>query len=277
MKYFVCLLLAFSFALCCEGASAQTKLSKALKSGAVSTRKARKAHSTRSKKRKATSNGMVLGHPTYDLDSGSVGNYFFPANRGAKWTMRITTQIFDAHSKLVRADTSFSFERVVSDSNSTLQGAPVLECESSAPYKLGGELTARTMPVTYYVDDSIVMFVLNHSMTSSENRYLLVNPLTVHNRWHDKAEDTTVTEIIATSEPVSVPYGSFKNALVVRTHTRDGDLSKYFVPGVGIAKMVYRGGPERLNGTLVVTTELIALDRGDPAHSIRERFAKKNS
>jgi hypothetical protein len=190
--------------------------------------------------------------------------------------MRIITQIFDTKSKLVQSDTSFSFERVVSDSNTTLRLEPVLEVESSAPFKAGGELTAQTRPVTYYLDDSVVMFVINHSLTSSENRFLLVNPLTVGNHWHDRAEDTVVSEIIALQEPVTVPYGAFQNALVVRTRTQTGDLSKYFVPGVGIAKMVYRGWPEGLNGTVVVSTELVALDKGDPTHSIRTRFAKRN-
>jgi hypothetical protein len=273
MKYFVCALLALSFALSSESAGAQTKLSS--KSG---THKKKSHTSTKPQLSHpiAAASPKAADRPTYNLDSGSVGNYFFPANLGAKWTMRIVTQIFDNQSKLVRVDTSYSFERVVNDSNRTIQGAPVIEVESSRPYKWGDELTAATMPVTYYVDDSIAMFVINHSLTSTDNRFLLVNPLKVGNHWHDKQEDTVVSEIIALSEPVTVPYGQFANALVVRTKTHDGDLAKFFVPGVGIAKMVYRGWPERLNGVVVVTTELIALDKGDPTHSIKARFAQQN-
>lgn len=273
MKYFVCIVLVLSFALTSGGASAQTKTSP----------KATKAHKThlshkthKSPKTPATST-RVIGRPTYNLDSNSVGNYFFPANLGAKWTMRVITRILDNHSKLIRVDTSYSFERVVNDSNRTIQGAPVVEVESSAPYKWGEELTAATQPVTYYVDDSIAMFVINHSLTSTDNRFLLVNPLKVGNHWHDKQEDTVVSEIIALNEPVTVPYGTFQKSVVVRTRTRDGELSKYFVPGVGIAKMVYRGWPERLNGIVFVTTELIALEPGDSTHGIRARFAQKNS
>jgi hypothetical protein len=269
MKYVV-FAVVLAVALMSGSAAAQTTSPKKASSRAHST----KAHKQKPGLKLVQPTGVF--HPTCNLDSGSVGYYFFPANLGAKWTMRIMTQIFDNHSKLVRADTSYSFERVLSDSNTTLQGAPVLECESSAPYKKGDELTTRTMPVTYYIDDSVAMLVINHSINSGENRFMLVAPLKVGTRWHDKSEDTAVSEIIAVSEPVSVPYGSFSRSIVVRTRTMDGDLSKYFVPGVGIAKMVYRGWPERLNGTVVVTTELIALDRGDTTRSIRNRFAKKS-
>jgi hypothetical protein len=251
-------------------------------SAAAQTAKSRTSHTRPTKSKKPKKPAIKLGqptgsfHPTCNLDSGSVGFYFFPANLGAKWTMRVITQLIDNQSKVVKADTSYSFERVVSDSNTTLQGAPVLEVESSAAYKPGGELTARTQQVTYYVDDSIAMLVVNHTLVGADNRYFLVNPLVVGNHWHDNPEDTVVSQIIATNEPVSVPYGSFAKSIVVRTRLHDGELSKFFVPGVGIAKTVYRGWPERLNGILVVTTELIALDKGDPTHSIRNRFAKKS-
>lgn len=273
MKFIVCLVVCL---VAFDGGGFAAAQTAAKKSQTSRTSQTGPKHKAKHRKAISVAKPAAVLHPTCELDSGSVGYYYFPANLGAKWTMRVITQIYDAKSQLVQTDTSFSFEHVVSDSNTTLRSEPVLEVESSAPYKAGGEFTARTMPVTYYIDDSVVMFVVNHSLTSSENRFLLVNPLTVGNHWHDRAEDTVVSEIIATHEPVTVPYGAFKNALVVRTRTQTGDLSKYFVPGVGIAKMVYRGWPERLNGTVVVTTELIALDKGDETRSIRTRFAKRN-
>ncbi len=218
--------------------------------------------------------------PTCNLDSNSVGFYFFPPNVGAQWTLRTISQVLDDTNKVLRSDTTYSYEKIVSDSNRTIQGLPVLECESSMPYHSGDSIKLR--PVEYYVDDSVVMTVFNHSITSDLNHVLLVNPLKTGAWWKDVSSDTIRTTVIATAEPVSVPYGSFERSLVVRTPAGFGEMSKYFVPGVGIVKMVFRGIPPAENGTFVVTTELIALDRGDPKRSIRYRFlalepAKKKS
>jgi hypothetical protein len=69
-----------------------------------------------------------------------------------------------------------------------------------------------------------------------------------------------------------VPYGDFTDALVVRTPAGFGEMSKYFVPGVGVVKMIFLGIPPQANGTFVVTTELIALEPGNPKRSIKYRF-----
>jgi hypothetical protein len=205
-----------------------------------------------------------------------VGAYFFPANLGAKWTMRMIQQVYDNRSSLMKSDTFYSFERIVSDTGRSLQGTPILQLESSVPYRFGEELTAKTQPVEYYVDDSVVMAVFNHSIASVLNRYLLVNPLTVGAHWHEKTEDTAVAVVVSMNEPVSVPYGNFTNAMVVQTAVSYGELSRYFVPGVGLVKTVFRGVPPTAVpgsvGTLVVTSELMSLERGDESRSIRRRF-----
>jgi hypothetical protein len=215
------------------------------------------------------SNGI---HPTCNLDSNSVGIYFFPPNLGAKWTLRTISQWLDINNKVLKSDTTYSFERVISDSNRTLQGFPVLRCESSLPYHFGGDDTAKKQIVEYYVDDSVVMTVFNHSMTSEMNHTMLVNPLRMGTSWKDVSDDTIRTVVIATEEPVSTPLGDFPKSLVVQSPTNFGEMSKFFVKGIGIVKVIFRGVPPQQNGTFVVTSELVALDRGDPKRSIKYRF-----
>lgn len=210
--------------------------------------------------------------PTCNLDSNSVGFYFYPANLGAKWTLRTISQILDASNKVLKTDTTFSFEQIISDSNRTIQGLPVLECLSSMPFHAGEDSTSKLNKVEYYIDDSVIMTVFNHSITSELNHFMLVNPLRRGAWWKDMTDDTIRSTIVADSEPVSVPYGNFSNALVVSTPAGFGEMSKYFVPGVGIVKVIFRGIPPEANGTFVVTTELIALDRGNPKRSIKYRF-----
>jgi len=210
--------------------------------------------------------------PTCNLDSNSVGFYFYPANLGAKWTLRTISQVLDIHNTVLKADTTYSFEQIISDSNRTLQGLPVLRCLSSMPYHAGEDSMAKSREVEYYVDDSVIMTVFNHSITSELNHFMLVNPLQIGASWKDLTDDTIRTTIIATSEPVSVPYGDFTDALVVRTPAGFGEMSKYFVPGVGVVKMIFLGIPPQANGTFVVTTELIALEPGNPKRSIKYRF-----
>ena len=210
--------------------------------------------------------------PTCNLDSGSVGFYFFPANLGARWTFETISQIFDATSKLLKCDTTYSYEKVMSDSNRTLQGNPILVCESSKPYLFGQEDSAKRVETEYYVDDSVVMTIFNHSILSGLDHFMLVNPLKVGAFWKDTREDTLRTYVIAVNEPVSTPLGNYPKSVVVRTKVGFGELSKYFVKGVGLVKMVFRGIPPQENGTFVVTSSLIALDRGNPKRSIKYRF-----
>lgn len=210
--------------------------------------------------------------PTCNLDSNSVGFYFFPPNLGAKWTLRTISQTLDLQNNIVHSDTTFSFERVISDSNHSLQGLPILKCESSLPYHAGGEDSAKVQNVEYYVDDSVVMTVFNHSISSALNHTLIVNPLRMGASWKDVADDTIRTSVIATEEPVSTPLGEFPSSLVLQSPTAFGEMSKYLVKGVGIVKIIFRGLLPKQNGTFVVTSDLISLDRGDPTRSIKYRF-----
>ena len=211
--------------------------------------------------------------PTCNLDSGSVGAYFFPPNLGAKWTTRTITQVMDNSNNLLRCDTMFHFERVVSDSDRTLQGLPVLRCESSIGFRFGHEADAKTSPVEYYLDDSVILAVFNHSVTNSLNHVMLVNPLAVGKSWRDNTDDSIHTIVVATDEPVSTPIGDFARSLVVESHIGFGVLAKFFVPHVGIVRTVFRGTSPARDGTYVSTTELVKLDVGDTTRSIAKRFA----
>ncbi len=211
-------------------------------------------------------------HPTCNLDSGSVGLYFFPANLGAKWTLRTIKQVLDASNTVVKCDTTFSYEMVISDSNKTLQGLPVLRCESCMPYAAGHEAEAKRNVVEYYVDDSTVIAVFNHSVSNSLNHTLLVNPLRVGASWRDNTDDTIRSRVIALDEPITTPMGSYAKSMVVESTIGFGVLSKYFVQGVGIVKTVFRGMPPTKNGVFVVTSELISLDHGDSNRSMKRQF-----
>ena len=210
--------------------------------------------------------------PTCNLDSNSVGFYFYPANYGAKWTLRTISQILDASSNVLKSDTTYSFEQVVSDSNRSLQGLPVLRCISSMPYHAGHEDSVKLSSAEYYVDDSVVMTVFNHSVTSELNHVMLVNPIRLGASWKDLSNDTIWTTVTGMNDSVSVPFGRFTNALEVTTPAGFGELTKYFVPGVGIVKVMFHGIPPQQNGTFLVTSELIALDRGNPKRSIKYQF-----
>jgi hypothetical protein len=212
--------------------------------------------------------------PTCNLDSNTVGFYFFPANLGAKWSMRTVSQVFDAKSKLLKADTTYSFERIISDSDRSLQGLPLLTCESSYPYRAGFEDSVKKKIVQYYVDDSVVIAVVNHSVNAGLSHIMLVNPIALGAQWRDDLEDTIHSRVIAMEEPVTTVLGTFPHALVVQSRLGFGELSKYFVKGTGMVKSVYRGISPKENGAFVVTSELIKLERGDPKRSIRYRFPK---
>ena len=210
--------------------------------------------------------------PTCNLDSNSVGFYFYPPNLGAKWMLRTVAQMLDASSHVLKTDTTYSFEKIVSDSGATLQGLPVLGCIASMPYHAGGEDSAKLSSTEYYVDDSVIMTVFNHSVTSELNHILLVNPLAVGASWKDRAGDTIRSYVVSDSEPVSVPYGSFPKALVVKTPAGFGLMTKYFVGGVGLVKIIFHGIPPQENGSFIVTSELVSLEKGNPKRNIRYRF-----
>jgi hypothetical protein len=63
--------------------------------------------------------------------------------------------------------------------------------------------------------------------------------------------------VVSLHEPVETPAGKFENAVVTSTKLGYGELSKYFVAGNGIVKMVFRGPVSGGKGTLIVMTDLI--------------------
>src|SRR2546430_1017972 len=69
--------------------------------------------------------------------------------------------------------------------------------------------------------------------------------------------------------------GDYPKSLVVKSAVGFGELSKYFVKGVGLVKMVFRGISPQENGSFVVTSSLISLNRGDPKRSIKYRFKEE--
>lgn len=240
-------------------------------------RKSKKPPTSHTKKPAAPSVKLATGaafFPTCNLDSTSVGFYFYPPNLGAKWTARTVSQVFDAHSKLLKADTTYSYERVISDSERSLQGLPLLTCASSYAFRPGFEDSAKTKIVQYYVDDSVVIAVINHSVNAGLSHILLVNPLRTGAQWRDDLEDTIHSRIIAIDEPVTTVLGTFPHALVVQSRLGFGELSKYFVKGMGMVKSIYRGISPKENGSFVVTSELVKLENGDAKRSIKYRFPK---
>jgi hypothetical protein len=247
-------------------------------SSAQAQNRTNKSHKTNTSKKKPELN-VQLGTgatfvPTCNLDSNSVGFYFFPANLGAKWSMRTISQVFDARSKLLKSDTTYSYEHVISDSERSLQGLPLLTCESSFPYRAGFEDSVKKKVVQYYLDDSVIIAVVNHSVNAGLSHILLVNPLNLGAQWRDDLEDTIHSRIIAIEEPITTVLGTFPHALVVQSRLGFGELSKYFVKGMGMVKSVYRGISPKENGAFVVTSELIKLETGDPKRSVKYRFPK---
>jgi len=102
------------------------------------------------------------------------------------------------------------------------------------------------------------MTVFNNSVTSSENRIFLVAPVKLHNAWHEKLEDTIVTSIAGFGDSVVTPIGTFDSVLVTLTLLQYYDMRKYFVPGHGIAKTIFRSTGPGGRGLVIITTEMIA-------------------
>jgi hypothetical protein len=201
--------------------------------------------------------------PTYNLDLGSVGYYFYPITEGSYWKMRTIKSFIDFDGKVMASDTLLSTERVLSNSEKSLQGMPLVRCESIA-HKPGQETRATREEVTYYVDDSLIMAVFNNSVSHGENRTLLTSPLKVGTVWPEKWEDSIATEILSLSEPIETPAGRFEDALVTVTRMGYGELVKYFVGEKGIVKMIFRGPAPNSRGSLVVMTDLLEVHHADP-------------
>jgi hypothetical protein len=207
--------------------------------------------------------GNKFPKPSVTLDPGTIGNHFFPIAPGSYWRTQTVKALYDLQNKLVSADTLLAKETVLTNSAGSIQGLPLIKCESIS-FKPGmDEARGYREEVQYYVDDSLIMATFNNSVQHGENRALLVNPLKVGFKWAEKHGDTVMTEIVSVNEPVETVAGKWDNAVVTTTRMGYGELSKYFVPGVGIAKMVFRGPGANGQGTLVVTTDLLEVKHGN--------------
>jgi hypothetical protein len=198
--------------------------------------------------------------PTMTGAPGTVKSYFFPDRIGAEWTMRTIQLLIDKDNKILRADTLYAQSRVVDTARFSLQRLPVM-VTSDTSYKSTGK-GVRTESL-FYVDDSIAMTVFNNSISSAENRVFLVTPLKLRNAWHEKFEDSIVTMIAGFGDSVMTPIGRFDHVLVTLTQEDYSDMRKYYAPGHGIIKTVFRSVAPGGNGLIIVTTEMIAFKKPD--------------
>jgi hypothetical protein len=209
--------------------------------------------------------------PTSNLNPGSVGYYFYPMTPGSYWKMRTVKSLYDHENKLVASDTMFHRETVTTNSAPSMQGLPLIKCQSKSfrPGQL--EDSAVAQEVTYYVDDSLIMAVFNNSVSHNENVALLTSPLREGYVWPERFEDTIGTMVMSLHEPVETPAGKFDNAVVTSTRLGFGELSKYFVGGKGIVKMVFNGVASNGQGRILVTTDLMEIH-----HEISEMEGSPN-
>ena len=217
------------------------------------------AQKAKKKKRKKSKSIIRLAppsnfRPTMTGAPGTVKYYFFPTTVGTKWTLRTTQLIVDSQGKLVRADTIFTESQVVDTNRFSLQRLPLMVTSDTSYKDTGAGVRSES---TYYVDDSVAMTVFNNSITNEDNRFFLVSPIKLRNAWHEKAEDTTITAIAGFVDSVITPIGKFDSVLVTLTQLQYSDMRKYYVPGRGIIKTIFRSPGPHGNGLLIVTTEMI--------------------
>ena len=246
-------------AVCLAGQLNAQSQKPAKKKQATEKKADKKANKGEPKKSISMVQGSKMARPTTNLDPGSVGYYFYPMTPGSYWTMRTVKSLYDLDNKLLASDTLFSTETVSTNSAASIQGLPLIKCISKS-YKPGqSKDVAAAEEVTYYVDDSLIMAVFNNSITHNQNVALLTTPLREGYIWPERFEDTIVTQVISTKEPVETPAGKFENAVVTSTKLGQGELSKYFVGQKGIVKMVFQGPAAGGRGSLVVTTDLMEI------------------
>jgi hypothetical protein len=203
----------------------------------------------------------VAFHPTFTMGPGSVGRYFYPQAVGSLWEMKIVERYYDAMNHVIAADSMNSFERVISNSQQSFQGLPLILCEAKTWRGPDSSKADRTTD-EYYVDDSLIMAVMNNSVQNGENHILLVTPLKIGAHWLEKTGDSARCEIVSMHDTVTTPYGRYGNALVTVTKLGRIELAKYFVAGVGLVKTVMRSPGKRPGDTDVVTSELVRLVHG---------------
>lgn len=201
--------------------------------------------------------GAKMVRPTSNLDPGSVGYYFYPMTPGSYWKTRTIKSLYDLQDSLIASDTLFHKETVSTNSAPSIQGLPLIKCLSKSFRRGQNEDSAQAQEVAYYVDDSLIMAVFNNSITHSENVSLLTSPLREGLIWPERFEDTIGTKVVSLNESVVTPAGKFDHAVLTSTRLGFGELSKYFVGGNGIVKMIFRGFANGGMGKIVVTTDLM--------------------
>ncbi|HET6511145.1 MAG TPA: hypothetical protein VFH43_03060 [Candidatus Kapabacteria bacterium] len=245
-------------ALCLAGeADAQTK-----KNSEKSSKKSKTSQKQVDKKAASgisIAKGGKMVRPTSNLDPGSVGYYFYPMTPGSYWKTRTVKSLYDLQDSLIASDTLFHKETVSTNSAPSIQGLPLIKCFSKSFRHGQHEDSAQAQEVAYYVDDSLIMAVFNNSITHSENVSLLTTPLREGYIWPERFEDTIGTKVISLHESVVTPAGKFENAVLTSTRLGFGELSKYFVGGKGIVKMIFRGFANGGMGKIIVTTDLMEI------------------
>jgi hypothetical protein len=195
--------------------------------------------------------------PTRTFASGTVGSYFFPRWVGSTWMHRTVRLIFDDTGKVVRTDTSFAIQTVVSDTAFSLQHLPLMKCETIG--FLAHSADSIRSSVYYYVDDSVAMTVVNNSVTSVDNRVFLVGPLRDSNAWHEKYDDSVSCVIVSMSDSVVTPMRRFDSVLTTVTRHGYSELRKNYVQGFGLVKSVFRAPGPGGHGIVAIMTEMIAI------------------
>jgi hypothetical protein len=163
--------------------------------------------------------------------------------------------LFYQNGKLARADTLFSESLVIDNKRFSLQRFPLMVTSDTSYKSTGVGVRSES---SYYVDDSIAMTVFNNSVSHGENRIFLVAPVKLRNAWHERSGDTTVTAIAGFVDSVVTPIGTFDSVLVTLTQPQYSDMRKYYVPGRGIVKTVFRSPGPGGRGLVIVTTEMVA-------------------
>jgi len=124
-----------------------------------------------------TSSGYTLASfvPTMTFDSGTVGSMFYPVTVGSSWKLRTVSSLYGPDNKMVVSDTAILMETVKENNRVSIQGLPLIACESKA-FRPGHENEAKLEESEYYVDDSVILAVFNHSLYHGETRAMLTAP-----------------------------------------------------------------------------------------------------
>lgn len=195
--------------------------------------------------------------PTFTGARGTAKYYFFPNKIGARWTLRTIRHVLDQGGKISRADTVYQQSVVIDSARMSLERLPLM-VTSDTSFNVSTSEGARSESI-YYVDDSIAMTVFNNGVTNGENRFLLIAPLTVGSSWPEKQGDSVRAIIGGIADSLIMQYGGkIEHVLITVTQLGNSDFRKFYAPGIGIIKMIYRSPGPSGRGLVIVTTEMTA-------------------